>query len=138
MTSDLKSLKSSKLSRLVQQTNSTEMSQILAPVHFPTCNQWGMVYVDFLARSIFSDDGMKFKTPSNTLSLMKAGLDLLQVIFPSSEALKMNFWTSTQNLTWFGMPLGVSMNAFSWNWQLVSRGDSGSDGFHIFRARCCS
>ena len=75
------------------------MSQILAPVHFPTCNQWGMIYVDFLTRNIFFDDGMKFKTPSNTLSLMKAGLDLLQVLCPSSEALEMNFWTSAQNLT---------------------------------------
>lgn len=56
-----------------------------------------MIYVDFLTRSIFSDDGMKFKTPSNTLSLTKAGLDLLQVIFPSSEALKMN---SEPHLVW--------------------------------------
>lgn len=58
---DLKSLKSSKLSRLVQQTNSTEMSQILALVHFPTCNQWGMIYVDFLTRSIFPMMGWNLK-----------------------------------------------------------------------------
>lgn len=111
MTSDVKSFKSRKLMRLVQQTNPTEMSQILAPVHFPTRNHWGMIYVDLLSKSIFFDDGMKFQIPSNTLSLAKAGLHLLQELCPSNEALKTNFWTSTQNVTRFGMPSQVSLNS---------------------------
>ena len=104
-----KDFKLSKLKEIASQIALfDDVCQMLVPVFM--VNHWGLIYVNFVDKHLYFDDGLTSVVPPIALPFVKDALDILLELCPHHPSLQSKFWYSIQGFMRFGMPSQVPVD----------------------------